>query len=890
MIIRLFPCGDKCFLMMKVHNIFIFFLFFFFVNYAFSQEKELEYTSTTEGTLKNNGRFVVAFSSVNSENVIFSSTISSRGSKQIYSLILQYSLDNEKWTDLKDQRGRRIEFVSAKRGKTQNYKVVVPSVCDNKDTVWISWKAVRQRGKGRYPELNVKNIKITAEYDRFLGKKPELKVRLRTREDEIKKVDSLMYNHTPLPYTYPQTKRIVVRGNYIREEVQLSISGKDSKYFKLDNNKLKIDSAGFGIVSVSYLPQKEGSHTATLSITTKKLDTPITLKLCGSSSKVVEINANYLGDKPKKITDKLTYTIPVFSEMDYQFNFSYRKEKIYNKDITIIYKWYRDNQLLLEMKDKVKVIDYDDDVDTLTYCVPLSSPQYSNSLKIEFYSKGSLDVKDLYFGSPTLKRSVASGLWSDENIWEPKEVPVMEDFVYISPKHKIVVDDDAVCSMLVLGDSSNVIIEASKMFYISGDIIYGKGSWFIVHQDLLPKKWNYISSPVNNARALIFSMRKDNNETWLMKYNTGQKSKLNDYWSEYIVDPTYWLVPGQGYAVFSNSPLDVIYEGILCDSRVNYTLEYSEKDKWNLVGNPFTAPLSSKKIFEDIDQKIQGNALFFLDSENGVYNPIIIDGKEEVVLPSLQGFFVESLRENTEISFQRNHQYIPKSASYHWSNHNYLTLTISKGNKSEYILMGMDDNSKFGFDNYDAHKLFGSSEEMPEIYFKIEDQELAVNVFPSYPASFDIGYYIGQDADLSLRVGNLSVLPQGILLVLEDRKVDKFYNLCIDSQVDFGALKGTNEERFRLHIMKSLESKMGSAKLSDVYVWADKSKIMLCDTKENIFMPNKIRVWDKRRNNLIEQEYNEGILVLDYKFPKESYLVDIMIDDVWIENIPVEVK
>ncbi|MDY4790364.1 MAG: hypothetical protein SO179_07360 [Bacteroidales bacterium] len=876
---------------MRVRNIFLIVLFSFSINCVFAQEKEINYSSDIEGTLKDNGRMIVVFSSANSENIVFNSTISSRGSKQKYSLTLQYSLDNKKWNDVKDKRGRRIEFVTNRKARTQSYKVELPSECEDKDTVWVSWKSQRHKGKGRYPELNIRKISITAEFDRFLGKKPELSVSLRTKDNTNKKVDSLIYNHTPLPYTYPQTKRIVVRGKYIRDGIKLSVTGRDAKYFKINNEEIKIDSAGFEIISVSYFPFSEGSHTATLNISTKKLDNPITLKLFGSSAKVTEVNYNYIDDKPLLITDKTTYRIPVFSEMDYQFKLSYDKNRIGDNNISVTYKWYRDNQLLYEMKDKLKnETDATNTKDDILYCVPLTSPQYSNSLQIEFSTESNLKINELYFGTPFLKRTVASGKWSDENIWSPKEVPVMEDFVYISPKHKIQVDDDAVCSMLVMGDSSNISIDANKMFYISGDIVYGKGSWFIVHQDLLPKKWNYISSPINNAKAMIFSMRKDDNETWLMKYNTGQKSKLNDYWSEYIVDPNFWLVPGQGYAVFSNKPLDVIYEGILCDSRVNYTLEYSEKDKWNLVGNPFTAPLSSKKIFEDIDQKIQGNALFFLDSENGVYNPIIIDGKEEVVLPSMQGFFVESLRENTELSFQRNHQYIPKSASYHWSNHNYLTLTISKGNKSQYILMGMDDNAKYGFDNYDAHKLFGSSEEMPEIYFKVEGEELAVNVFPTYPAIFDLGYYLPKEADLSLIIGNLSILPQGILLLLQDTKINKFYNLCIESQVDFGALKGTTEDRFRLHIMKSLELETKDIKLSDVYVWADKSKIMIFDTKENIYSVKKIRVWDKKRNNLIEKECENGVTVLNYNFPKESYLVDILIDDVWIENIPVEVK
>ena len=41
---------------------------------------------------------------------------------------------------------------------------------------------------------------------------------------------------------------------------------------------------------------------------------------------------------------------------------------------------------------------------------------------------------------------------------------------------------------------------------------------------------------------------------------------------------------------------------------------------------------------------------------------------------------------------------------------------------------------------------------------------------------------------------------QGILLLLEDKKINKFYNLCTESQVDFGALKGTTEDRINLKI------------------------------------------------------------------------------------------
>ena len=130
----------------------------------------------------------------------------------------------------------------------------------------------------------------------------------------------------------------------------------------------------------------------------------------------------------------------------------------------------------------------------------------------------------------------------------------------------------------------------------------------------------------------------------------------------------------------------------------------------------------------------------------------------------------------------------------------------------------------------------------------------------------------------------------GVALFLEDRYENKFTNLCDNSSVDFNALKGTTDYRFRVHILRSLDMVFDNDELSDIYLWSYKSKIMVCDVQENTNTVQRIRVWDKRRNNIIEEDYKDGGLVLSYNFPKESYLIDILVDDVWIENLPIEVR
>jgi hypothetical protein len=383
-------------------------------------------------------------------------------------------------------------------------------------------------------------------------------------------------------------------------------------------------------------------------------------------------------------------------------------------------------------------------------------------------------------------------------------------------------------------------------------------------------------------------MERNNNDTWLMQYNTGQKSKHGDFWSEYLTDPNFVLLPGKGYAVYTQSPLDVKYEGILCNSNTVFKLVEKNYDKKNLVGNPFTAPLSSKKLFEEIDGKIQGNAIFLLDKENKVYNPIIVDPNEEVLIPSLEAFFVETISDNIEITFKRQHQYIPKSGEQSFVNNNYLTLSAVVNGQNQYALIGMMDDSKYEFDKHDAHKIFGTSEELAEIYFIIEGEELSVNTFPDYPASFDVGIFIGQGNDVELQLNNISVLPKNVLVLLEDKHSQTLYNLCDSSSVTAKFESGTTNSRYRLHFVKAKGIDDLHPDYSGIYIWEDDERILVYG--DGIHNLQQVRIWDKNHLHVGEQKYNSEILIFEDNIIPGRYSVDLKIEEQWIEHYPIEVQ
>lgn len=855
-----------------------------------SKESSSIYFETDNKKLKS-GRIVLNLSTLSQENITLSwKSYNLVASKANWTATLQYRLsDKDAWKDVLDDNNKACSFYTRRRPSSKNFSgVVLPQECENKEHIQVSWKLMKVKGKGVNPAIQIKDILIESENDPYNGIASQL-ILERTVKGKTKHVDDIYFNHISLPFIYPETVRLKLSGEYIRNNVSLEIRGANKDYFKLSSTKIDIkESATY--FSVSYIPKKVGEHTAEIVLNTKKLQEPLVIPLKASCATTTD--SEYIENKINSIvypiSDRdIVFEFPVFSNRDYQFNLKLTEEDLILEDtkerlytgIHITYKWYRKNVLLFEM---------DDEVNSLNYCVPLESPLTSDRLEIIITNSENKQIQDLYFGYPKIKYIKESGEWSNPNIWEPKGEPTMEDFVFITNGCKVVVDEDAMCSMLFLGDSVNVEIEAGKMFYVSGDIRYGNMSYFTVQQNLLGETWNYITSPINKTKAALFSMERNNNDTWLMQYNTGVKSELGDYWSEYLTDPNFILVPGQGYAVYTQSTMDVKYEGILCNSNTVFSLVKNNSDKKNLVGNPFTAPLSSKKLFEDIDGKIQGNAIFLLDKENKVYNPIIVDPNENVLIPSLEAFFVETIEDKTELTFKRQHQYIPKSGEQSFVNNNYLTLSAVVNGESQYALIGMMDDSKYGFDKHDAHKIFGTSETMAEVYFIVDDEELSVNTFPTYPASFDIGLFIGQGNNVELQLNNVSVLPKDVVILLEDKDANRFYNLCDSAIVKARIESGLTNNKYRIHFIKAKAIYDLHPEYSGIYIWEDNERILVYG--DGVHKLQYVKIWDNNHINVDEREYESDILIFDKDIKPGRYTIDLKIEEQWIEHYPIEVK
>jgi hypothetical protein len=821
-----------------------------------------------------NGRLTLSLSTTNQDSIkINYQAFSSQGSNAKWAARLQYRVGKDgAWKDVPNRKQRAIEFVSAKYATSQSFQVTLPEDCNNKELVQLGWKIYHLKGKGANPNIGIRSIEIRSKNDPFT-QEPQIFVEYKDNAKAVN--DTIIFNHIALPHTYPDATRLKIYGFYLRGDITLQLEGADKEQFLIDTKSVNPDSAASKTITLYYVPKKEGKHTAQLLITTQKLSQPIKINVAASADKHPPFGESQTDNsiisiyKSEKSKYNSSLQQSVFSNQKYLFRFSLLSGNFTNFNIK--YAWYRDDNLILETSSKVTNKDYKEYI---------SSPALANKLLIMFESEKTLTLYNVYFGSPEVKTMIKSGDWDNKNNWQGKETPNTNDFIEIASGVKAEVYNNVFCSTLILSDSSNVHLRTNKTFYISDDIMYGKNAYFTVEQNLMPQKWNYISPPVNRTIAHNFSMRRSDNEIWLMEYNTGIVSEHGDHWSQYITDPEFVLESGHGYAIYTQKPLQVKYEGLLANSHINFPLVSQNKDRWNFLGNPFTASLDSRNLYQDLAGKIQGNAIFMLDSL-GFYNPIIIDSLQTII-PSLSAFFVEALKTNSEITFKRSHQYIETNQSTEYHRKNYLTLSVSNNKSRSYSILQINPNSQNGFDMLDAHKLFGISDN-PEIYTIVNNEELSVNTFAAFPAAFGVGLYCPQPSDVNINLSNLSSLEaDGLNVFFEDKEQHSFQNLCDNATIKAHIEKGTTADRFRLHFVKALNV-VDNKNFFDIYLWYDEGRILICDNEsllEQVVVRDGLDV-------IVSRPYDTNthkVLEIKNASIKKSCVIDLTIDGVEYKN------
>ena len=329
---------------------------------------------------------------------------------------------------------------------------------------------------------------------------------------------------------------------------------------------------------------------------------------------------------------------------------------------------------------------------------------------------------------------------------------------------------------------------------------------------------HFISSPVSGAKiSSILDNGLGNYNAYA--YDPSMGGSIHDKWDR--VYGTDDMVFGKAYTIpyahASTTSKTISFSGNMHATSNSVSVSNSD-GAWNLLGNPFTAPLAVSSFLAANSSAIYG-AVYYLDDNGAPYystDYAVHNGSGstrsganskagQAYIGLGQGFFVESNGGGSSVTFNPAWRTGGQNPLFFANGPDpiqrfYLSVSNEQGAYNE-ILIGFTDFASKGFDNlYDAHKLKGNPALSLYSLISDSDEEFAIQGRPYVMGCDTIG--LGLDANLGgvyhFCCERSEHCPDHLKMFLLDRNVNQY--ILLDEQtlysVDLEA--GNYRDRFVL--------------------------------------------------------------------------------------------
>jgi hypothetical protein len=432
--------------------------------------------------------------------------------------------------------------------------------------------------------------------------------------------------------------------------------------------------------------------------------------------------------------------------------------------------------------------------------------------------------------------------WSTPENWSTNLVPMIGDNVNIpsgvSRWPHITTDpgSPSVCNTLLIASGAMLTIDPGKALSVSGAISNNAGNTGLVIEpggslltstnglsatvksDITGGEWHFISIPVTNAVAGIFTG----------KYLQKHTESTNLYTD--ITSVSEVLSPMKGYALWGDETGFVAtYSGTLNQGSKSYNTTYSGTGKgWNLVGNPYPSSIDWNAGSGWTKTAVNNATYVHLNSATwaSYIGGVGTNGGSQYIAPG-QGFFVNayatgSLQMNDDVRVHHTTTFFKQRDV---SINNLVRLEVSGNNFRDETVLRFLPESTLEFDGqYDALKLFGDVAEAAQIYSSA-NFPLAINTLPE-SNSVPVGIHVGLEGNYSISVTEVSDFTE---LSLEDTKTG-IYTDMLKKSYSFNASPGEDELRFVLHF-NTLSIDETNSSQGNIYSYAN---TVFIDLKPNV--------------------------------------------------------
>lgn len=328
---------------------------------------------------------------------------------------------------------------------------------------------------------------------------------------------------------------------------------------------------------------------------------------------------------------------------------------------------------------------------------------------------------------------------------------------------------------------------------------------------LTSERWWYVSSPVLGATSNDFNQDANNLLYWWNETNTGTHG-----WNQ--ITSLTALEDMRGYAYYKATAGattkqlsgDLHTGNYGATDNLTATDGVPDNEGYNLIGNPYPSPINLGTLPSPTGITVTNLISTVWYRENGAfatYNWTSGDGTNggQAIVPGMQGFWVKV--DNNEptggiivTNDARTHENPHGLYKNNPNENNIFRLTVNNSDFKDEAVVGFYANAENGLEDYDSEKRFAQSNNCPEIYTIVDNQDLAINGYNSQVEEntvVPLGIQSTTAGQFKFTATNNDFNTYNEV-VLEDQFTGKMVNI-LENEYEFAVNEGITNNRFLLH-------------------------------------------------------------------------------------------
>lgn len=414
----------------------------------------------------------------------------------------------------------------------------------------------------------------------------------------------------------------------------------------------------------------------------------------------------------------------------------------------------------------------------------------------------------------------------------------------------------------------------------------------IVQRYISANGWHNVSMPVTSANSSLFSgsdlvfyydetkIYNDWNFGWV--WYEGDLSTMKGY--DVYLDANAITV---NYTAANSSGLNTGAYNIGV-TLTNVTNGETDNHKgWNLIGNPYPSPLDwleeggwNKSNINDakyIWNPDADNYTIFL----GGASPVGINGGTQFI-PSNQGFWVQAIANGIVSVNNSARKGVISSTPDYYKNTEYsypiISLKVNGNSLSDETIIRFISSTTSNFDlNYDATKLYGRSQMLPQISTSSDDLDFSINTLPTVIDGMEIplNFSCETAGNYCLELSENSNLNSINSVYLFDKFDKTIVDLTFQKHYCFEHLPYNIRQRF-LIIINPSDNKLSSLKINSPFLVYSYGKTISITNLATENIKTEVDVYNLLGQRVISKSFNERNINFNLDVKSGYYIVRII--------------